>query len=120
MMKMPVRIRPMMPASIEASMASSPRVGPTRRSEISSSSRGSAPPSMRADRSLAVASVKSPVMSVLPVMLPPHCTCTSGLEMTSPSSTIAIRRWSPVAHAASPESLPKASEPLPLKSTATA
>ena len=111
----------MMPASIEASMASSPRVGPTRRSEMSSSSRGSAPPSMRAERSLAVWRVKSPVMSVLPVMLPPHCTCTSGLEITSPSSTIAMRRLGrPAAQAALPVSLPNASEPAPLKSTATA
>ena len=64
MMKRPVRIRPMMPALMEASIAASPRVGPTRRSEITSTWSGSAPPSISSARSLASAAVKLPVMSV--------------------------------------------------------
>ena len=53
MMNRPVRTMPMMPASMEVSIAAAPSEGPTRRSEMAVSSSGSEPPSMSAARSLA-------------------------------------------------------------------
>ena len=47
-----------------ASMAASPRVGPTVRWSMTSTGSGSAPPSISSARSLASASVKPPVMLV--------------------------------------------------------
>ena len=54
----------MMPASMDASIAAAPSEGPTRRSEMAVSSRGSAPPWMRAARSFASVEVKLPVIAV--------------------------------------------------------
>ncbi len=108
-----------MPALADASIAASPRVGPTVLEEISSTWSGSAPPSISSARSLAWDSLKPPEMLVPPVMLPPQGTETSGEEMTSSSRTMAIRPGSPSSHAALPLSLPNASEPLPSKSTET-
>ena len=124
MMKRPVRTMPMMPASMDASMAAAPSVGPTRRSEIAVSSSGSAPPSISAARSLASVEVKLPVMSVEPPRMPtsqPTSSLTSGEEMTSPSRTIAMRRLgSPDGlQAALPVMSAQVLPPLPLKSIAT-
>src|SRR6478672_9888323 len=124
MMNRPVRMMPMMPASIEESIAAAPSEGPTRRSEIAFSSSGSAPPSIRAARSLASVEVKLPVMSVEPPRMPtsqPTDSLTSGEEMILPSRTIAMRRLgSPEGlHAALPVMSAQVSPPLPLKSMAT-
>ena len=124
MMNRPVSAMPMMPASMEASMAAAPSEGPTRRSEIAVSSSGSEPPSMSAARSLASVEVKLPVMSVEPPRMPtsqPTPVLTSGEEMTSPSRTIAMRRLgSPDGlQAALPVMSAQVSPPLPLKSIAT-
>ena len=114
----------MMPASTEAAIAAAPSEGPTRRSEMAFSSRGSEPPSMSAARSLASAVVKLPVMSVAPPRMPtsqPTPVLTSGEEMISPSSTMAMRRLgSPVGlQAALPVMSAQVPPPLPLKSIAT-
>ena len=124
MMNRPVRIRPMMPASMDASIAAAPSEGPTRRSEMAVSSRGSAPPWMRAARSFASVEVKLPVMSVEPPRMPtlqPTPVLTSGEEMISPSRTIAMRRFgSPDGlQAALPVMSAQVPPPDPLKSMAT-
>ena len=114
----------MIAARALASMASAPRVGPTVRCSTTSTGTGRAPPSMRTARSVASCCVNVPVILVSPPGMPMSQETpgsTWGEEMTSSSSTIAIRRiGSPGGeHAASPVSSAHPCSPSPTKSTVT-
>ena len=106
-------------------MASAPSVGPTVRFSMMCTGTGSAPPSIRIERFLASSGVKLPVIWVDPPGIPtPHwmSETTSGEEMMSLSSTIAMRRpGDPICwHAASAVSFFQALRPSePLKLTVT-
>ena len=110
----------MMPASMEASMAAAPSVGPTVRCSMISTGTGSAPPLMRTASSSAVAWVKSPLIWV---ELPPpdwhRAGTTPGEEMISWSSRMATRLpASGLAHALATSSRQPV-RPSPAKSTLT-
>ena len=90
-----VRAAPMAAACQLALMAAWPRVGPTVRWETTSTGTGRAPARISRARSLASSSLKSPVITVWPPLMP--CSqatdgSTWGLVMTWPSRTIATRR----------------------------
>ena len=91
-MNSPVSATPISAASTEASTAASPSVAPTVRCSITSTGTGSAPPLMRTARSPAVSWLNRPVIWVADPAPAHRSVCTAGEEMTSRSSTIAMRR----------------------------